>query len=142
MKTLTRNLWISRFWGYQKLKLKGGIHWNQGYSIEAEAFGLYLNRNPWFQWNHLWFQFLNPQKRETTNFLSKFHWNRHLKKKMWGFLLKLIWSTPSVYCQAIINWTYRGIQSKILLPDHEMYFNSISPKLYISYCDHCIFIIW
>ena len=69
-KTLARNLPISQFCGYLKLKTKGRFHWNQGYSTEKEAltrgirlrrrpsasssfeipgFGLLLSRNPWFQ---------------------------------------------------------------------------------------------
>ena len=84
-ETWTGILWYSRILGFQKLRQKGGIHWDLGYSVAEEAFGLHSHRNPKSQWNHLLSQFWNPNIRETTEFLSKFHWNRHIKKKMWGF---------------------------------------------------------
>ena len=81
-ETWTGILWYSRILGFQKLRQKGGIHWDLGYSVAEEAFGLHSNRNPKSQWNHLLSQFWNPNIRETTEFLSKFHWNRHKKKNV------------------------------------------------------------
>ena len=38
-ETWTENLWYSRILGFQKLRLKGGIDWDLGYSLDVEALG-------------------------------------------------------------------------------------------------------
>ena len=59
-ETLTVNLRFHDFWGYQKLKTKGGFHWNQGYSTEKE--GRWISLKPRvFNWEGGWVVFIETK---------------------------------------------------------------------------------
>ena len=86
-ETLTVNLRFHDFWGYQKLKTKGGFHWNQGYSTEKE--GRWISLKPRvFNWEGGWVVFIETK-------------GIRLRRKAFGLLLSrnpwFQWNHPTSF---------------------------------------------